>query len=95
MIARVENIPDSLWGSENVNKPNKFARLNNTSHIIFRFLSNTDNMFDFSDHPVLWDEWKEVLAPIMKRAAKGLGYENCRFPGVRKMLDLSECLFEF
>jgi hypothetical protein len=82
LIERVKNIPESQWESENKNKPNKFARLNDTRHVIFRFLSSPDNVFDFSDHPVLWDEWKDVLLPIMEQAAKGLGYRNYRFPRV-------------
>jgi hypothetical protein len=56
--------------------------LNDTRHIIFRFINSKDNVFDFSDHPVLWDEWKVVLLPIMEQAAKGLGYKNYRFPRV-------------
>ena len=30
----------------------------------------------------LWDEWKDVLLPIMEQAAKKLGYRNYRFPRV-------------
>ena len=82
LIERVKNIPDSLWISEDENKPNKFALLNDTCHVIFRFLSSRDNVFDSSDHPVLWDEWKDVLLPIMEQAARRLGYENYRFPRV-------------
>ena len=82
LIERVKNIPESLWDSENENKPNKFAKLNDTCHIIFRFLTNTKKAFDFNDHPVLWDEWKDVLLPIMEQAAIRLGYKNYRFPRV-------------
>lgn len=82
LVERVKDIPDSLWDSENRDKPNKFARLNDTCHIIFRFLARPDSMFDFHDHPVLWDEWKDALLPIMEQAAKGLGYENYCFPRV-------------
>jgi len=82
LIERVKSIPDSLWDSENEDKPNKFARLNDTRHVIFRYLNNSDDAFDFSDHPVLWDEWKDDLLPIMEQAAKSLGYKNYRFPRV-------------
>ena len=47
LIERVKNIPESLWESENEDKPNTFARLNDTRHIIFRYI-NDDNVFDFS-----------------------------------------------
>ena len=82
LVGRLKSIPESLWESENENKPNKFARLNDTSHIIFRFLSSADNVFDYNDHPVLWDEWKDFLLPIMEQAATSLGYQNYRFPRV-------------
>jgi len=82
LLDRVINVPDSLWKSENDDKPNKFARLNDTRHIIFRFLSSTKNSYDFNDHPVLWDEWKDLLSPIMEQAAKSLGYKDYRFPRV-------------
>jgi len=82
LVSRLENIPESLWVSENENKPNKFARLNDTRHIIFRFLDGLDNAFNFNDHPVLWNEWKNDLLPIMDQAARSLGYSDYRFPRV-------------
>ncbi len=81
LIERVKSIPDSLWETENEDKPNKFARLNDTRHIIFRYINGGDNVFDFHEFP-LWDEWKDVLLPIMEQAAKSLGYENYRFPRI-------------
>ncbi len=78
---RVGNIPESLWESENKDKPNKFAQLNDTRHIIFRYITRVGKEFDFHDFP-LWDEWKDVLLPIMEQAAKKLGYKNYRFPRV-------------
>jgi hypothetical protein len=82
LIGRVKSIPDSLWKSENEYKPNKYRSLNDTRHIMFRFINGLDNVFDFTDHPVLWDEWKDVLLPIMEQAAKKLGYQSYRFPRV-------------
>ena len=82
LIERVKNVPEDQWESENQNKPNKFARLNDTQHIIFRYVNGVENVFDYSDHPALWDEWKDELLPIMEQAAKGLGYTEYRFPRV-------------
>lgn len=79
VIERVKNIPETLWQSENENKPNKLSELNDTSHIIFRFINSVNNVFDFHDLP-LWDEWRDVLLPIMEHAARSLGYESYRFP---------------
>ncbi len=77
---RVRSVPDSQWESENEDKPNKFARLNDTRHIIFRYI-NDGSVYDYHEFP-LWHDWKDVLLPIMKQAAKSLGYENYRFPRV-------------
>ena len=82
LVQRVQQIPESLWESQNEAKPNKIAQLNETRHIMFRFITDTDRVFDYSDHPVLWDEWKALLLPIMEQAAKALGYADCRFPRV-------------
>jgi len=82
LIKRVKDIPESLWKSENEGKPNQFGELNDTSHILLRFIKDNGNAFDFYDHPVLWDEWNDVLLPIMEQAAKRLGYKNFRFPRV-------------
>jgi len=82
LVERVKDIPESEWDAENDNKPNKINRLNDTRHILFRFITDPDNVFDFSDHPTLWDEWKDALLPIMTKAAEGLGYDDYRFPRV-------------
>ncbi len=81
LIKRVRSIPESLWKSEDQEKPNKLYKLNDTRHIMFRYINGYDNVFDFHDFP-LWDEWKDVLLPIMEQAAKSLGYKNYRFPRV-------------
>ena len=82
LIQRVRQIPESLWDAQNEAKPNKIAQLNDTRHILFRFTTDTNRVFDYSDHPVLWDGWKDVLLPIMEQAAKYLGYTDYRFPRV-------------
>ena len=81
-MERVRSTPELLWESENEIKPNKFARLNDTRHIIFRYINKADNMFDSSEHPELWDEWKDILMPILEQAADELGYRDYRFPRV-------------
>jgi hypothetical protein len=81
LIERVKSIPEPLWKSENEKKPNKYRNLNDTRHIMFRFINGLDNVFDSHDLP-LWDEWKDVLLPIMEQAAQRLGYQSYRFPRV-------------
>ena len=79
LVKRVKSVPETLWKSEDEDKPNQYARLNDTRHIIFRFINRGEGVFDFHDYP-LWDEWKDVVLPIMEQAARSLGYENYRFP---------------
>ncbi len=79
LIGRIKSIPESLWNAENEDKPNKYARLNDTRHIMFRFINPGGSVYDFHDFP-LWDEWKDVLLPIMKQVANRLGYKDYRFP---------------
>ena len=82
LVRRVREIPESLWEAQNEAKPNKIAQLNETRHILFRFITDTERVFDYSDHPVLWNRWKDELLPIMKQAAEKLGYRDYRFPRV-------------
>jgi hypothetical protein len=48
---------------------------------MFRYIQGDTNVFDFHEFPA-WDEWKDLLLPIMEQAANQLGYENYRFPRV-------------
>ncbi len=82
LLQRVEVLPESLWESENEAKPNRIAQLNDTRHVMFRFITDKKNVFDYADHPVLWDAWKSLLLPVMERAAQALGYTDYRFPRV-------------
>ena len=81
LIERVKNMPEDLWTSENEEKPNKLSELNDTVHVIFRFVEGFGKSFDYYDFP-LWEEWKDDLLPIMETAAEELGYEDYRFPRV-------------
>lgn len=81
LVDRVRNIPDDTWKTENEEKPNKISKLNDTCHVIFRFVEGFRSSFDYYDFP-LWEEWKDDLLPIMETAAESLGYEDFRFPRV-------------
>lgn len=82
LIKHVKDIPESVWDAENDSKPNTFERLNETRHIMFRFISDPENVFESSDHPTLWDDWKDLLLPVMTQAAEALGYRDYSFPRV-------------
>ena len=82
LVERIKQMPADQWVSENENKPNKNVnRLNDTSHVVFRFVKSFGNAFDYDEFP-LWEKWKDDLLPVMDMAAKKLGYENYRFPRV-------------
>ena len=81
LTERVESIPESLWKSEDEDKPNKLDELNDTRHIMFRYINGVEDVFNYHDCP-LWGDWQDVMLPIMEQAAKGLGYKNYCFPRV-------------
>jgi len=81
IVDRVKSIPESQWESENEEKPNKLNKLNDTEHVLFRFVDGYEKVYDYHDLP-LWAEWKDVLLPVMEQAAQALGYDDYRFPRV-------------
>jgi hypothetical protein len=74
-------LPESVWDAENAGKPNRFAALDATRHIIFRFVSNFTDWRDSYERP-LWQEWRELLEPVLAAASAGYGYANGAFPRV-------------
>jgi len=74
-------IPDRQWNAENADKPNRFEALDVTRHIVFRFVSNYRDWRDSYDRP-LWNEWKDILLPVMEAATAEFGYANGIYPRV-------------
>ena len=74
-------LPESVWDAENAGKPNRFAALDATRHIIFRFVSNFNDWRQSYERP-LWQEWKELLEPVLAAATAEYGYANGAFPRV-------------
>lgn len=74
-------IPDRQWNAENADKPNRFEALDVTRHIVFRFVSNYRDWRDSYDRP-LWNEWKDILLPVMEAATGEFGYANGIYPRV-------------
>ncbi|HEX8527546.1 aspartyl/asparaginyl beta-hydroxylase domain-containing protein [Allosphingosinicella sp.] len=74
-------IPESLWDSENADKPNRFEALDRTRHIVFRFVSNFRDWRQSYSRP-LWEEWKELLEPVLRQATAAYGYERGDYPRV-------------
>ena len=74
-------LPESVWRAENESKPNRFGALDATQHIIFRFVSNFIDWRQSYERP-MWDEWKELLEPVLSQATSPYGYERGDFPRV-------------
>src|SRR5918993_1961544 len=74
-------LPEAVWDAENASKPNRFGALDATRHIIFRFVSNFRDWRQSYDGP-LWNEWKELLEPVLAAATADYGYERGGFPRI-------------
>lgn len=79
--AAVAALPEEVWDRENASKPNKFAALDATRHVVFRFVSNPYDWRSFYERP-LWREWRELLLPVLSEATAPYGYANGEFPRV-------------
>ncbi len=79
--AAVLAIPETLWDTENRDKPNRFETLDATRHIVFRFVDSFKDWRQSSDR-ALWAEWRDLLTPVLQSAAADYGYENGVFPRV-------------
>jgi hypothetical protein len=81
LTAAVMAIPEPVWAAENAGKPNKFDVLDQTRHIVFRFI---DNPFDWRashDRPA-WPHWRGLIEPVLAQAVRGYGYAHGAFPRV-------------
>jgi hypothetical protein len=74
-------IPEERWNTENAAKPNRFETLSSTRHIVFRFVSNFVDWRQSYARPA-WDEWKDLLEPVLAAATADYGYERGAFPRV-------------
>ena len=74
-------IPEERWNAENAAKPNRFETLSSTRHIVFRFVSNFVDWRQSYARPA-WDEWKDLLEPVLAAATADYGYERGAFPRV-------------
>lgn len=77
----VAALPEELWNEENASKPNRFTALDATRHIVFRFVSSLYDWRTFYERP-LWNEWSDLLLPVLRQATAAYGYPNGEFPRV-------------
>lgn len=79
--AAVLAIPESVWEVENAAKPNKFEVLDQTRHIVFRFISSPRDWRGSYDCPA-WAQWRGLLEPVLAKAVRTYGYARGIFPRV-------------
>jgi Aspartyl/Asparaginyl beta-hydroxylase len=79
--AAVLAIPAQVWDAENAAKPNKFEVLDQTCHIVFRFI---DSRHDWrgSHDCAAWPAWRGLLEPVLAEAVRSYGYAQGVFPRV-------------
>ena len=78
---RVELISEEFWEDQNAQKPNKFGALGATRHIVFRFIKSFKDHRFYTDGK-LWEDWEEVLKPILNAVASRMNYSKAEFPRV-------------
>ena len=79
--AAVLSIPEHVWEAENAGKPNKFEALDETRHIVFRFIDSPRDWRRSHDRAA-WPRWRGLLEPVLAHAVRSYGYAHGRFPRV-------------
>jgi hypothetical protein len=79
--AAVLGAPAALWAEENARKPNRFEVLDETMHIVFRFIDGPRDWRGSHDRPA-WAAWSRLLLPVMEQAVRPYGYRRGVFPRV-------------
>jgi hypothetical protein len=79
--AAVADIPEALWNAENAAKPNAYDALDRTRHIVFRFVTDTDDWRRSTDLR-LWPAWRDRLEPVLNEAVRSYGYARGAFPRI-------------
>jgi hypothetical protein len=77
----VTELSEQSWEAENAAKPNRFGALDATRHIVFRFVSDFRDWRKSFERP-LWNEWRNLLEPVLDAATAPYGYSRGGFPRV-------------
>jgi hypothetical protein len=74
-------IPEAVWDAENAGKPNRFEVLDETRHIVFRFIDSPHDWHRSHDRAA-WPAWRGLLDPVLAQAVRAYGYARGVFPRV-------------
>ncbi len=81
LCAAVLAIPETVWAVENAGKPNKFEVLDQTRHIVLRFIDSRHDWRKSHDRAA-WPAWRALLEPVLAQAVRRYGYESGVFPRI-------------
>lgn len=79
--ADILSIPSTVWEQENADKPNKFEALEQTQHIVFKFVSSLKDWRESYERPI-WQQWKNRIEPVLRQATLAYGYQHGEFPRI-------------
>lgn len=79
--AAVLALPQHAWEAQNASKPNKLDVLDETQHIVFRFINSGRDWRASHDRPA-WRHWRALLEPVMAQAVRSYGYARGVLPRV-------------
>ncbi|MBV0913045.1 aspartyl/asparaginyl beta-hydroxylase domain-containing protein [Anianabacter salinae] len=79
LTARMRQVSDQAWMSEDERKENKFSVFHSTRHIVFRFIEgNNDPRAAYETQA--WVVWRPLVQPIMDQVAAACGLTRPEFP---------------
>ncbi|MCE7992566.1 MAG: aspartyl/asparaginyl beta-hydroxylase domain-containing protein [Roseivirga sp.] len=74
----VSGLSKTVWEQTNHTKPNRFAALNKTQHIVFKFIDSFSDWRKSHTLP-LWKEWEHLILPVIQKAVTPYQYEKGEF----------------
>lgn len=79
IMPRLQKFSEQAWDAENARKENRFACFHHTRHIVHRFTQGNRDVRAHYETPS-WLIWRDLLQPIMDKAALPYGYAQNGFP---------------
>ena len=77
----VDKLQESDWDLWDQQKPNPYPSLRQVKHIVFKFSAKRSKPLKYHTYPV-WEDWKDLIEPILEAATKPYGYASAFFPRV-------------
>jgi hypothetical protein len=81
LLPVIESLSQEVWDIDNNTKPNKFAVLNKTEHIVMKFVKELQDWTTSYNRP-MWQILKKHIEPVLLEAVKPYEYEKGKFSRV-------------